>query len=484
MKNKFYITTAIDYINDIIHIGHAYQKIVADVLARYHRLLGNNVFFLTGVDEHGGKAETAAQNAGVEVKEWADKISQLDKNELELLNISFDRFIRTTDKDHEKTVIDFWRKVEKSGDIYLGKYTGIYCEDCEVFITEKDLVDGKCPFHPAQKLIKLTEENYFFRWSKYKDFLRDYINFHPEFILPESRRNEMLNFLEQELKDIPISRPSVKWGIPVPGNPKHTIYVWFDALINYISGAPQGFWPADVHLLGKDNTRWHALLWPAMLKSAGYELPKTIYSHGFISLNGQKISKSLGNIIRPSELVKEFGADPVRYYLLKIKPLADDGDISVEKIKETYNGDLANGLGNLLERVFTLIINNDINLEKAAEGEPRPKGREKTDPEIKNWAKETEEKYHSCMQNYLLFEALREIFLFMKKLDKYIDDKKPWLNPDPIVLNSLFYGIEKILEWIGVFMPSKTKQVKDYIEKIKNKELGKDEKLNLFPRMK
>jgi len=467
-RNKFYITTAIDYINDVIHIGHAFQKIAADVLARYHRLLGDNVFFLTGVDEHGSKAETAAQKAGIEIKDWCDKISQADEEQLRLLNISFDRFIRTSDPDHKKTVVDFWNKVEKTGDIYLGEYTGIYCEGCESFITEKELVDGKCALHPQLTLKKITEENYFFRWSKYKDFLKDYIKNHPQFILPESRKKEMLNFLE-EIKDIPVSRPSVKWGILVPGNPKHTIYVWFDALINYISGAPKGFWPADVHLLGKDNSRWHALLWPAILKSAGYEIPKTVYVHGFLSLNGQKISKSLGNIIRPSDLVKEFGADPIRYYLLKIKPLADDGDISVEKIKETYNGDLANGLGNLLERVFTLIINNNIKLETQA---------------LSKETKEAEEKYHSYMQNFQLFEALREIFSFIKKLDKYIDEKKPWLNPDPIVLNSLFNGIEKILEWMEPFMPSKTKQARDYIEKIKNKELGKDEKLNLFPRIK
>lgn len=468
MKEKFYITTAIDYINDVIHIGHAYQKIVADVLARYHRLLGEKVFFLTGVDEHGSKAEAAAKKSKLEAKDWCDKISKADKEQLQSLNISFDRFIRTSDEDHKKTVVDFWQKVEKNNDIYLGEYTGIYCEGCEEFITEKDLIDGKCPLHPNLTPKKLTEENYFFRWSKYKDFLKDYIKSHPRFVLPESRKNEMLNFLE-DIKDIPVSRPSVKWGIPVPGNPKHTIYVWFDALINYISGAPDGFWPADIHLLGKDNARWHALFWPAMLKSAGYELPKTVYVHGFLSLNGKKISKSLGNIIRPNELVKEFGADPVRYFLLKIKPLADDSDISIEKIKETYNGELANGLGNLLERVFTLIINNNIKLETQT-----------PDKEIK----EFEKNYHFHMQNFQLLEALREIFSFIKQLDKYIDEKKPWQNPDPVVLNYLFNNIEKILVLLEPFMPEKIKQAQIYAEKVKTGKIAEGEKLNLFPRIK
>ncbi len=478
MKNKFYITTAIDYINDIIHIGHGYQKIVADVLARYHRLLGDKVFFLTGVDEHGSKAETAAKNAGLETKDWCDKISQADEEQLRLLNISFGRFIRTSDTDHKEMVADFWRKVEKNGDIYLGEYTGIYCEGCEAFITEKDLVDGKCLFHPQLTLKKITEENYFFRWSKYKDFLKDYIKNHPKFVLPESRKNEMLNFLE-EIKDIPVSRPSVKWGIPVPGNPKHTIYVWFDALINYISGAPKGFWPADVHLLGKDNARWHSLLWPAMLKSAGYEFPKTVYVHGFISLNGQKISKSLGNIIRPSDLVKDFGADPIRYYLLKIKPLADDGDISVEKIKEVYNGDLANGIGNLFERVFTMII--DYQIDAA--------GNKKIDANIKEWLKETDKQYKFFMESYNLCEALKEVFAFASKLDKYIDDKKPWVmrkNNDAeleAVLTSLFFGIEKIIEWLEPFMPAKMTDAKNYVQKIKSGKIGKEERLNLFPRI-
>jgi len=356
LKRKFYITTAIDYTNDTIHIGHIYQKVIADVLARYHRMIGDKVFFLTGIDEHGGKVEEAAAQAGFadKEKEFVDQIALSDKKEQESIGISFDRFIRTTDPDHVDFCLEFWKKVERSGDIYQGDYDGVYCGGCEGYLTKSDLKDNKCPYHPNQELKIIKEKNYFFRWSKYTNFLREHINSHQEFIWPDYRRNEMLSFIEQGIQDIPISRSNIKWGIPVPNDPTQTIYVWFDALINYLSGAPEGFWPANIHILGKDNTRWHALFWPAMLKSAGFELPKTILVNGFLSLNGQKISKSLGNIIRTSELVEQFGADAIRYYLLKSKPIDTDGDISLNKIKEIYNADLANGLGNLVQRIARL----------------------------------------------------------------------------------------------------------------------------------
>ncbi|MEA2020670.1 MAG: methionine--tRNA ligase [Patescibacteria group bacterium] len=352
--SKFYVTTAIDYIDDVLHIGHAYQKVAADVLARYHRALGDEVFFLTGVDEHGGKAEKSAREHNVSFEQWADKISRQDQEQLASINISFDRYIRTTDKDHIQTVVDFWKKIDNQGDIYLDKYTGIYCPGCERFITEKDLVEGACPYHPELDLQELTEENYFFRLSKYEDFLKSYIDKNPEFVQPGTRRKEIVAFLNQGLEDIPISRPSVEWGIPVPGDNAHTIYVWFDALINYFSGAPEGFWPADVHFLGKDNLFWHAVLWPAMLKSAGYVLPKIVYAHGFLSLEGRKISKSLGNVIRPSQLAEEFGSDAIRYYLCRSMSLPEDGNLSLDHLESVYNSNLAHGLGNLVSRVATL----------------------------------------------------------------------------------------------------------------------------------
>lgn len=465
-KKKYYITTAIDYIDDVMHIGHAYQKIVADVLARYHRLLGEQVFFLTGSDEHGSKAEEGAKKAGMGFQEWADKISEANKKELASLDISFDRYIRTTDKDHQETVKNFWLKVQKRGDIYLGSYTGIYCDGCEGFITEKDLVDGKCPYHPSKTPRKLTEKNYFFRWSKYENFLRNYIKSYPDFILPQSRRNEMLSFLDQGLEDIPISRPSVEWGIPVPNNPKHTIYVWFEALINYVSGAPNGFWAADLHLLGKDNVRWHALLWPAMLRSAGYELPKTIYGHGFITLEGKKISKSLGNIIRPSQLVKKFGgADPIRYYLLKIKPLAEDGDLSLKKITEVYNADLANGLGNLCQRIVVLAENSKFKMQNL-----------KLKLQIKNY-----QKYNKLFNEYRLNECLAWIWEKISAVDKYIDQTKPWKKKGESLRRLLEKPVKEIQETaylLRPFLPGTAKKIEEIFARPEIK-VGKP----LFPRI-
>ncbi|KKS65270.1 MAG: Methionyl-tRNA synthetase, partial [Candidatus Daviesbacteria bacterium GW2011_GWA1_42_6] len=363
---KFYITTAIDYVNDTIHLGHIFQKVVADVLARYRRIrLGDtNVFFLTGTDEYGQRVEKAAKEAGIPTKEFARKIAASDKVQQDSLNISYDKFIETTDDDHTKVAQEIWKRVEAGGDIYLGKYEGLYCEGCEAFYTEKDLTFGKCPFHPTLEVKRVTEENYFFKWSKYKDFLTDYLQKNPDFVVPEARRKEMLAFAK-DIKDIPVSRTNFSWGIPVTEHPGHVMYVWFDALTNYLTGVGflenpklfEKFWPADAHILGKDNARWHVLLWPAILKSAGIELPKTILVNGFLSLNGQKMSKSIGNVIRPTEWVEKYGADAVRYYLLRYTTLTEDSDISEEKLIQAYNSDLANGLGNLVARVARLCEN-------------------------------------------------------------------------------------------------------------------------------
>lgn len=464
MGKKFFITTAIDYTNDIIHIGHIYQKVIADVLARYYRLSGKDVFFLTGTDEHGGKAEKAAAEAGFtgKEKEFVDQIAEADQKEQESINISFNRFIRTTDQDHLKVCLDFWKKVESNKDIYLGEYDGIYCEGCESFLNKSDLQDGKCPWHPNKELKIIREKNYFFRLSKYADFLKNHFLAHPEFVWPEERRNEMLSFIEHGIQDIPISREKIKWGIPVPSDTTQTIYVWFDALLNYLTGAPEGFWPADIHVLGKDNTRWHALLWPAMLKSAGYELPKTILVNGFITLNGRKISKSLGNIIRTSELTAQFGIDAVRYYLLKSKPIETDGDISIEKIKETYNSDLANGLGNLVARIAKLC-------EK---------------PQIDFVSSETllfSSKVKTAVENFHFNEALGSIWLAIDQENKRINEEKPWELDNQKLAEFLKISVQVIRQIAFDLQPF----IPETAEKISNQFKGpkiKSEK-PLFPRL-
>ena len=435
---KFYLTTAIDYINDVIHLGHGYQKVVADVLARYHRLLGEEVFFLTGADEHGFKAQEAASKAGMSPQAFADKITTANKEQLKSLNISYDRYIRTSDQDHQKMVQEFFKRVEKTGDIYLADFEGIYCSGCEEYKTESDLVDGHCPFHPRLPLQKLKEKNYFFAWSKYEDFLKSYLQENPSFVQPESRRQEMLSFLEKGLEDISISRQNISWGIPVPGDPKQTIYVWFDALINYLTGAPQGFWPADLHLLGKDNTRWHALLWPAMLKSADFPLPETVYAHGFISFGGEKISKSAGNLIRPKEVAEKFGSDGARYLLVSCKNLADDGEISWEKMAVVYNADLANGLGNLAARLIGLSRNCGWS-SKA---------------KWPNFLEVASGNYREMMGRYQLREALASLREEAAEIDRYLNQNEPWkIKDEEKLLSILAPAQEKFVRLFALLEP-------------------------------
>ncbi|BCX14482.1 MAG: methionine--tRNA ligase [Patescibacteria group bacterium] len=461
MQKIFFITTAIDYSNDIVHIGHSYQKILADALARYHRLLGDKTFFLTGTDEHGQKVEKVAKENEKDPKEYVDYIASLDKNEWKSLDISYDRFIRTTDDDHIKFAQEFYLKSKKNGDIYLAKYKGLYCEGCENFLTESELKDGHCPFHPHLNPIKIEEENYFFRLSKYQDFLLKHLEKHPEFVWPESKRNEVITFIKNGLKDFSVSRQGVKWGIPVPDDPKHTIYVWFDALINYLTfGEQKGCWPADVHVLGKDNLRFHAIYWPAMLKSAGYPLPKTILVHDFISLNGQKISKSLGNIIRPSELVNKFGSDAIRYFFLKYGPLTSDVDINLEKIKDVYNSELANGLGNLVSRLSKL---GEIAKIEIAEEETN------FYEEIKNY-----------LDSFKVNLALEFLWQKISELDLLINQNQLWIKTEEKknIVISLIKETRKIAFNLSPFTPQSA-------EKIQSQLAGKIKKNKepLFPRL-
>lgn len=462
MDKKFYITTAIDYTNDVVHIGHSYQKIIADTLARYHRLVGDKTFFLTGTDEHGQKVEKSAKEAGIEPKTFVDKIAAADQAEWDSLNISYDRFIRTTDEDHIKFAQEFYLKSKAAGDIYLGKYDGLYCEGCEGYLNESDLIEGKCLFHPQREPLRIAEENYFFRLSKYQKFLEELIEKNPNFVVPESKRKEALGFIKQGLKDFAISRPSIKWGIPIPDDPQQTIYVWFDALINYLTyGVEENCWPADIHVLGKDNLRFHAIYWPAMLKSAGYELPKTILVHDFISINGQKISKSLGNVIRPSELVKQFGVDAVRYFFLRYGPLQNDIDFTLDKLKEVYNANLANGLGNLIARVAKLCENSAFDFQET---------KLIFDP---YWQKHIEA-YH-------FNETLERIWEYVNENNKKINESKWWeLKGSELqrVLQSGVDSIRKIAFHLQPFMPETAEKI---LEQFKGPKIKAEKPL--FPRL-
>lgn len=459
---KFLITTAIDYTNDVIHIGHAYQKILTDAIARYYRLkIGKeNTFFLTGTDEYGSTNQKAAEKAGVTPKEYVDDISSKTKQQIDALNISYDRFIRTTDTDHMQQVVDFYNKSLANGDVYKGSYEGLYCEGCESYKTLTELnEEGECLLHPTRKIQKVTEENYFFRWSKYSDYLLELLN-NPEFVIPEGKRKEMISFVEQGIKDLPITRPKYKvsWGIQVPNDADHVLYVWFDALVNYFSAAfPLEFWDENtkiVHVLGKDNARWHSLLWPAMLKSAGYRVPNTVYVHGFINLNGEKISKSRGNVIRPTDLVDKFGCDAVRYYFLKHGPITEDVDISLDHLKEVYNADLANGLGNLVARIAKLA-------EKSGFEFPLQSQDNLYDSEI----------FEPLVTNYRVDTTLVNIWKEISQLDKHINDNEPWAIKDENklkdVLNFEVNAIRKIALLIEPFIPGVAKKIQTQFNSLK-----------------
>ncbi len=456
VKKKFYVTTAVDYVNAEPHIGHAYQKIAADVLARFHKQLGEDVFFLTGTDEHGQKVENAAKERGMSAKKLADSLAPKFKEAWKILEIEFNRFIRTTDKDHEKTAVELARKIFKKGDIYKGEYEGLYCEGCERYYTEKDLEDGKCPYHKQEPKF-LKEETYFFRLSKYQNRLLELYKKHPEFVLPATRRNEIINRVREGLKDLSITRTSFTWGIPSPFEKKHILYVWFEALINYLSGIEypkakfKKYWPADYHLLGKDNAWFHCVIWPAILYSAGIALPKTVYVHGFLTFNGQKISKSLGNVISPKYLVNKYRADTVRYAILRNNVFSEDGDVSEGNIAQRYNSELANDLGNLVSRSLTLI-------EKA--GGKIPKG--KVDSALKKASESALKKMFADIGKLKFHHALEDIWAFINIVNKYVDSNKPWtLKGDK--LDSVLYNLSESLRIISAltwpFIPETAEKI-------------------------
>ena len=441
---KFYVTTAIDYPNAEPHIGHAYQKIVADALARWHKLKGDDVWFLTGTDEHGKKIEDAAKKKGKTPKEFVDEYSKKFKNAWKALNVEPNRFIRTTDKDHERLVKEVIEKCNENGDIYKGEYEGFYCTGCEAYYTEKDLVDGCCPFHKT-KIEKLKEESYFFRLSKYQSFLLDWYKKHPEFILPKERRNEIISRVKEGLNDLSISRTSFNWGIPFPLDKKHITYVWFDALFNYYTGA-NGFWPADVQLLGKDNSWFHCVYWPAFLKSAGLKLSKTVFVHGFLQFNGQKISKSLSNAISPKILADKYGADSVRYFVCRQFPFGQDGDFLEKALVQRHNDELANKLGNLVSRVSGLI-------EKV--GTP-PTHLPKGNALLKKLDKK---KISKLFDSFEFDKVLNEIFGFIDVCNEYVQNKKPWETGDKKVLFELKESILEIAKLLWPFIPSTSEKI-------------------------
>ena len=471
-KKKFYMTTAIAYASGKPHIGNTYEIILADAIARYKRAQGYDVFLQTGTDEHGQKIELKAEEAGITTKEYVDKVAGEIKRIWDLVDTSYDKFIRTTDEDHEKQVQKIFKKMYDKGDIYKGYYEGMYCTPCESFFTESQLVDGKCP-DCGREVTPAKEEAYFFKMSKYADRLIEHINTHPEFIQPVSRKNEMMNnFLLPGLQDLCVSRTSFKWGIPVDFDPKHVTYVWLDALTNYITGigydcdgnSTEQFkkdWPADLHLIGKDIIRFHTIYWPIFLMSLDLPLPKQVFGHPWLLQGDGKMSKSKGNVIYADDLVDFFGVDAVRYFVLHEMPFENDGVITWELMVERLNSDLANTLGNLVNR--TISMSN-----KYFDGVVADKGvTEPVDEELKAVALATPGKVTEKMEQLRVADAISEIFVLFKRCNKYIDETMPWaLAKDESKQDRLATVLYNLVESIAIgaellesFMPGTSKKI-------------------------
>jgi len=461
---KFYLTTSIFYVNAPPHLGHALEATQADAIARYQKSLGKDVYFLTGADEHGIKIVRSAKTAGKDVKDFTDENVGKIKLLVEKLNISNNDFIRTSDKERHWTGAQtLWKKMTEAGDIYKAKYEGYYCVGCEAFVTEKDLVDGKCQYHDKEPEL-IEEENWFFKLSKYAEEIKKKIKSDELEIIPKSRKNEILAMIEGGIEDISFSRPTEKlggWGVPVPGDESQLMYVWGDALSNYISALGYGsaddenfkkFWPADLHIIGKDILRFHAVIWPAMLLSAGLPLPKQIFVHGFLVSDGRRMSKTLGNVIDPLELIEEYGVDAVRYYLLREVTPFEDGDITKEKFKEAYNANLANGLGNLTARIMKMseqyLDTEDIHLVRSA----------------------TSDKFDKFMDNYELNKAADIIWEKIAELDLHIQKTEPFkvVREDKEkakeILRYLVAGLFQVAEMLKPFLPETSDKIMEAVE--------------------
>ena len=460
---KFYITTAIDYVNQRPHLGTAYEKIGADCMARYKRLMGYDTYFLMGNDEHSTNVEREARRRGLEPEKYCRMMSEEFQGTWKKLNISYDDFIHTSEPRHIKAVVELFQRIYDNGYIYKGKYEGLYCESCEEFISEKDLVDGLCPRHKLAP-VRLSEENYFFALSRFEDALLEHIEKNPGFIRPKIRENEIVNVIKSGLEDVSISRFGKTWGIPLPVDSEHVIYVWFDALINYISALGFGgddaelfekYWPADVHVIGKDITRFHCIIWPAMLMAGGVEVPRSIFAHGFISLGGEKMSKTRGNILDPLLMAEVFGADGLRYLLMREVPFDKDGDISIETLVARYNSDLANELGNLFSRTVAMISKYlGGNVEEAEVPE---------DSEIRQTLERAVDTYTGHMERMEFSRAITGYWQIIQRANRYIEERRPWdLAKDESrreELESFFRELLMVLRTSAVvlfpFMPEK-----------------------------
>jgi len=456
-KKSFYITTPIYYPSDKLHIGHAYTTTIADTMARYKRLAGYDVLFLTGSDEHGQKIQRKAAEQNITPIAYVDKIVASFQYLWEKLNISNDDFIRTTEERHHKVVQDIFQKIYDQGDIYKAAYEGRYCTPCETFWVERQLVDDKCP-DCGRAVEVVQEESYFFRMSKYQDRLLTYIEDNPDFIQPSSRRNEMLNFIKGGLEDLCVSRTTFDWGIPVPFDTKHVVYVWFDALTNYITAAGylddrekfNKFWPADIHLVGKEIVRFHSIIWPVILMALNIEVPKKVYGHGWLIMEGDKMSKSKGNVIDPLVLIEEFGPDAIRYFLLREITLGQDGNFSREALINRINADLANDLGNLLHRSLSMIGRfNGGMIEEAGDVEG-------IDHELTQLAQDTVIEYEKCMDEMDINAAIKAIWALIGRANKYIDETGPWaLAKDEAKrgrLNTVLYNLAETLRIIAILI--------------------------------
>ncbi|MEG0570620.1 MAG: methionine--tRNA ligase [Oscillospiraceae bacterium] len=471
MDNKFYITTAIAYTSRKPHIGNTYEIILTDAIARYNRLKGKDVFFLTGTDEHGQKIEEIAAEAGIKPKEYVDNIAGQIRNIWDLMDSSYDGFIRTTDEQHEKVVQKIFKKLYDQGDIYKGTYEGLYCTPCESFFTGTQLVNGKCP-DCGREVQKTSEESYFFKMSKYQDRLMKYIDDNPTFIVPESRKKEMVNnFLKPGLQDLCVSRTSFSWGIPVDFDPKHVVYVWIDALSNYITALgydPDGssemfkkYWPADIHVIGKDILRFHTIYWPIMLMALGLELPKQIFGHPWMLFGKDKMSKSRGNVIYADDLAQQFGVDAVRYYALSEMPYGQDGTITYDTVISRYNSDLANTLGNLVNRTVAMSCKYfDGNVENTGVFD-------EIDNQFITDCKESKDKFIELMDEIKVADTLEMIMSLARKSNKYIDETTPWTlaktpensNRLKQVLFNLIESIRYIAVMLSPFMPSTSTKI-------------------------